>query len=203
MKKISIVITLLCIAMYANSQSEIPIKRNTIYGELFGQGLYNSISFDRLYRMDKKVKSSFTAGFSLFPSDNLFVFGLPISYNLLVGKKNHFMELGLGFTTMYEKSEIFIGVYNPISNQTSNKDYFHTVNFYTYFTPKFGYRYQRANGGFFFRTTFTPFLAGINRIGYKTKRGIGKYSRYEYFDNAVSFGEPVFPWVGVGIGYTF
>jgi hypothetical protein len=203
MKKIPIIIILFCSTMHAISQPEIPIKRNTVYGEIFGQGLYNSISFDRLYRIDKKVKSSFTAGFSLFPSDNLFVFGLPISYNLLVGKKNHFMELGLGFTAMCEKIDVSVGDYNSVTNQTTNRDFFHIVNFYTYFTPKVGYRYQRAKGGLYFRATFAPFFAGINNIGSITKRGIGKYSRYEYFDNAVGFGRPIFPWVGVGIGYTF
>ena len=73
-----------------NKTSEI--KRNSIYFEAFGQGLYNSFSFDRLYNTDKKVKTSFSSGLTIIPHPELFVLGVPISYNFIFGQKNNHLE---------------------------------------------------------------------------------------------------------------
>jgi hypothetical protein len=65
----------------------LEIKRNSIYLEVYGQGLYNSISVDRLINIDKTVRRSVSAGITLIPHPALFVLGIPMSYNLLFGKK--------------------------------------------------------------------------------------------------------------------
>ena len=86
---ITILITIICpvLALSQDTNTVAPIKRNSIYIEYAGQGLYPSVSFDRLYRTDKKNKTSFTGGLTLVPIPDYFVFSIPISYNYLIGKK--------------------------------------------------------------------------------------------------------------------
>ncbi len=161
-------------------------KRNTIYVEAFGQGIYNSLSFDRLYRLDKKVKSSLTVGVTLIPllnkPDHLLVVGMPVSYNWLFGKKDHHFELGIGLTALNitEKFD---------DNSTSTWSIF-----YMYMTPKFSYRYQRTDGGLFFRVSFTP------PVGLMEKDTFGSESYFPYANTP--FGYRAFPWPGVSLGWT-
>jgi len=182
------------------------IKRNSIYFEAFGQGLYNSISFDRLYNVEKKIKTSFNVGLTIIPHPELFVLGVPVSYNFLFGQKNHHLELGIGVTAMFVR----LGRMNASESYTDNNglsqtnDFVgHSNDFYSFFTPKIGYRFQKPSGGLFLRLTLTPPIAGINRIG-----GIkgGKYNSgwttTEYFTSAAFFGYRAYPWAGFSIGWT-
>jgi hypothetical protein len=86
-----------------------------------------------------------------------------------------------------------------------NNDYIgHQNNFYTYFTPKMGYRFQKNDGGLFFRLTVTPLVAGINSIGGTQGGKLIKNEREtEYFKYAAFF-EPykIYPWAGMSIGWT-
>jgi len=99
MKKYCILIAIALGPIFTFGQETI-VKRNTFYFEAFGQGLYDSFSYDRLYRTSKKIKTSITAGLTLIPTKELFVLGAPISYNFLFGQKNHHLELGVGFTVL-------------------------------------------------------------------------------------------------------
>ena len=182
------------------------LKRNSIYLEAFGQGLYNSFSFDRLYNVDKKIKTSFSAGLTIIPVPELFVLGVPVSYNYLFGKKNHHLELGFGFTAMYLRQGRIIAAEGYIDNNglsQTNNFVGHSNEFYSFFTPKIGYRFQKPSGGLFLRLTLTPPIAGINKIG--DVKG-GKYNSgwtyTEYFTSAAFFGYRVFPWAGFSIGWT-
>lgn len=182
------------------------IKRNSVYFEAFGQGLYNSFSFDRLYNTDQKIKTSFSAGLTIIPHPELFVIAAPVSYNYIVGQKNHHLELGIGFTAMYLRqgrvsaSESYVD--NSGSVQT-NQFTGHSTDFYSFFTPKLGYRFQKPSGGIFLRATLTPPIAGINRIGgLKGGKNNSDWSSTEYFTSAAFFGYRAFPWAGLSIGWT-
>ncbi len=177
---------------------EVPVKRNTIYIEYAGQGIFNSLSFDRLYRIDKKIKTSFTAGIALLPtlnSMNMFVVGTPVSYNWIFGKKNHHLELGTGLTYLSITSKTYLSD-NALVNTTDN---------YFYFTPKIGYRIQRRDGGFFFRLTLTPTVGLIDiDWGIKHKGEMYNSTHYSYAPYARGPIEeyPIFPWAGFSFGYT-
>jgi hypothetical protein len=179
-----------------DSSSSLP-KRNTIYIEAFGQGLLNSLSYDRLYRTGKKNKTSVSAGVTFFPSIGIgdMYLGSQLSYNFLYTMKNHHIELGMGLNFLVD--EVKEGV-EYLGESGIEK------NYYLYFTPKLGYRFQRPQGGIFFRVTFTPLVAFMNRVG---EISIGNTqvvnSRFEFFTNVVSFGNRAFPWGGISIGYTF
>jgi hypothetical protein len=182
------------------------IKRNSIYLEAFGQGLYNSFSYDRLYNVDKKIKTSFTAGLTIIPHPELLVLALPISYNYIFGQKNHHLELGIGFTAMYlREGQIDASEEYTDNNGIIEQNNFigHTNNFYSYFTPKLGYRFQKPSGGLFLRLTLTPPFAGINKIGsIKGSKYNTDWSYTEYFSSAAFFGYRAFPWAGLSIGWT-
>lgn len=208
MKKGIVSALIFCLPLCVMGQvNDSEIKRNTVYIEAFGQGLYNSLSFDRLGNIDKKVKTSFSAGITLIPSSELSVFAIPVSYNYLFGQGNHHLELGLGFTPMYLKSSgIHASIGYTDANGVAQYDEFigYTNEFYSFFTPKVGYRYQKPDGGIFFRATFTPPVAGFNRIGsIQGGKVIVEMEPYnEIFSSAAFFGRKVFPWAGLSIGWT-
>lgn len=179
-----------------DSSSLLP-KKNTIYIEAFGPGLLNSLSYDRLYRTSKTIKTSVSAGVTIMPSIGIsdFYSGAQLSYNFLFTKKNHHMELGMGLNFLMDEVKEGVEYLGESGNEK---------NYFVYFTPKLGYRFQRPQGGIFFRVTFTPLVAFMNRVG---GISVGNTqvvnSRYEFFTNVVSFGNRAFPWGGVSIGYTF
>jgi hypothetical protein len=183
------------------------MQRNSIYFEAFSQGLYNSLSYDRLFSLDKKVKTSFSAGITLIPHPDLFVVGTPVSFNFIFFQKSHHLELGLGFTPLFIRfGNIYANEWYLDESGTLQENYFtgHSNDIYNYFTPKIGYRYQKPEGGLFLRATFTPPLAGINLFG-DTKGGMTNTSnnyRTEYFQNAAFYSGKVFPWAGISIGWT-
>ncbi len=108
------------------------IKRNTLFLELFGQGIFLSLNADYRFRPN----FTFRAGLSYL----IFGWGIPLSLNYITGKNSsHHLELGLGIT-LGAGASIFGG--SPVS-------------FY-FLTANFGYRYQPKNGGLVFRISFTP-----------------------------------------------
>lgn len=132
--------------------------------------------------------NSFTVGLVYVPQsidfgDGIY-YGVPVSYNWLLGKKSHHLELGIGLTSL---------LVNPHSNKNSS--------FYAYLTPKIGYRFQRPQGGLFFRATLTPM---IDILSVSTSNlGNGKNRSFSTLSNVAGLGFAAFPWPGLSIGYTF
>ncbi|WP_199851582.1 hypothetical protein [Brumimicrobium mesophilum] len=163
-------------------------ERNTIYAEAFGQGFCWSLNYDRLFNTEKRFMNSFTAGLVYVPQpidfgDGIY-YGIPVSYNWLLGKKSHHLELGIGLTSL---------LVNPHSNKKSS--------FYAYLTPKIGYRFQRLQGGLFFRATLTPM---IDILSVSTSNlGNVKNRSFSTLSNVAGLGFAAFPWPGLSIGYTF
>jgi hypothetical protein len=110
--------------------------------------------------------------------------GIPVSYNWLLGKKSHHFELGIGLTSL---------LVNPNSNVGTDS--------YTYMTPKIGYRFQRPNGGLFFRATVTPMIAILNVSSIKYNNET--YRQFSTLNNVAGLGYAAFPWPGLSMGYTF
>lgn len=121
-------------------------KRNSFYLELGGQGLLNSLWYDRLFRVDKKIKTSLSIGLliqSRREAGNYFTAGIPFAGNILLGRKSHHLELGIGFTSVVNSR----------------------ADFFSYLNPKFGYRFQRPKGGFFFRAGVIPMVYRFDNTG--------------------------------------
>ena len=133
---------------------------NTLYAELGGSaGFVYNVGYDRLLYTNGRNKLAVAAGFQYLPTGQSIPvhvsFSPQISY--LLGRLNH-LELGVG--TIHSTGE---------RNSTAA-------------TLRIGYRYQRPDGGTFFKIGFTPILFGVE-----------------------IFGEtlPVFPWGGFAFGWTF
>jgi hypothetical protein len=202
---------LLICSLSAKSQDTLilnhPMARNTIYLEVFGQGLFNSLSYDRILFPEFRVKHSANIGLTFIPPISYMqVVAVPVSYNFIFGQRNHHLELGLGFTPMIFK-EIGINssfyVQDQIGNQTLENEKIDNINLLFYLTPKIGYRLQKSDGGFFFRATLTPPIAGINIWRYSSTSSYSQSPSTEYFTSAAFFGSRVYPWAGVSFGYTF
>jgi hypothetical protein len=195
----------LCIGFAQTPDKPVTIKRTTVYFEALGQGLYNTLGVDKLYNVDRRVKTSFSKGITIIPHPELLVLGLPLSYNYIFGQKNHHLETGIGFTIMYLRSgriNAQENYYDDNGNWQHNEFKGHQNDWYTYFTPRLSYRFQKPEGGFFWRLSFTPPVAGINHLG-GIRGGHYKWGGHnEYFTSAAFFGSRIYPWAGISIGYT-
>ncbi len=148
-------------------------KKNSVFIEGGGNGFLGSVNYDRITGpIFEKLKISFRIGigqnivpFSYSPT-------LPIAplveLNLLFGKEKHYFETGFGVNFSSSTDDNYYGFHS-----TSPK---RVTTLFPYETFRLGYRYQKPNGGLFFRAAFTP-----------------------------NFGSQLsgFFWIGVSLGYSF
>lgn len=185
-------------------------KKNNLYVEFLGQGFIGSLNYDRLFDTEGIVKKSYSIGgiyasdiknfqfLNSYPYPNTYNFGLPISYNILIGKKNSYLEFGIGLSTFYFHGNVYIqegfcGTHFPSEYNAKVK------NFNFYFNPKIGYRYQRKNGGLFLKATFSPNINLIN-IDNVTRLYVDrKYTTIKYLDKYKN----LILWPGFSFGFTF
>jgi len=137
----------LCFSQQGLSQTqEDEFSHHTIFAELGGQGFFYSVNYD--YRFTRHFCGR--VGFTHFVLedflliDDLAITGFPIMAEYLVGGGDHFLELGAGVI---------------ITQATSGFRWFKTSSVWgPVWTTTIGYRYQRANGGFFFRASMPAFF---------------------------------------------
>ncbi|MBI4930746.1 MAG: hypothetical protein HY841_08290 [Bacteroidetes bacterium] len=179
-------------------------KRNTIYAELGGQAGIYSLNYDRIFRVNKKVKNSVSFGLELFPSRYDFILFTPVSYNFLFAKKNSHLELGIGLTIFSNRYKVNPNTYytSPyISNSTIGRG----TDYILFASPKIGYRYQRLQGGIFFKVAFSPIINIVAYYGsakFKNESQFNQTGSFHFFEPFGSLGH-VLPWAGISIGYTF
>jgi hypothetical protein len=174
MKKISLLFLLIITHSSFAQTDSLQVKekncaKNTLFAELLGNGGLFSLNYDRIIKEKKNHKLSIRGGISLslltnwtfgdkdyintsynpipfagglndsYICDGLFDKSLifPTEINYLIGKKC-FFEMGGGLT----------GDIHLIKNMYGTRLYL--------FTRIAGFRYQRENGGFFFRAGLVP-----------------------------------------------
>ncbi|MEM7036236.1 MAG: hypothetical protein AAF570_04585 [Bacteroidota bacterium] len=130
--------------------SSLPLKaqttaRNTLFFEFGGSGGLFSLNYDGIFK--EKEASAFSArvGLTSFPvSNNGLFFVVPATANWLYGAGKHKLEAGLGIapTVGFQVEQVISG-------------------FFVRGIPVLGYRYQKPEGGFFFRATYTPLISFI------------------------------------------
>lgn len=150
-------------------------KKNTVFLELGGNGFINSINYDRLFTLkDSLISVSFRLGFGLYKSnesDSSIIKVLPLEVNFLLGKKQNYLELGFGYTPSFGYRTF-----------RQNNVVYATKNFDFNIIGRVGYRYQKPEGGIFFRLGFTPII-------------------YRDYINAGKF--KIAPWGGISAGISF
>jgi hypothetical protein len=120
--------------------------RNAVYVELIGNGLLYSVNYDRMLtdHLSARVGASYLGARTDTESASLATF--PVMINYLTGaRSNHHFEAGAGVTLLTASAE--------------DLDDFEEAGFDGIAgTATLGYRYQRPQGGFVFRSGLTPFF---------------------------------------------
>ena len=145
-------------------------QNNTIYFELLGNGLVYSLNYDRMVTDKISVRAGYggltVSQVSSTPGvlfEDIKITLIPVLANYLRGEGSHKLEVGGGivlitvdYTGSMEDLDFKIGAEGSV------------------FTGNVGYRYQKPEGGFFFKASLCPF-----------------------------FGETMVTSVGLGLGYSF
>lgn len=137
------------------------LQKNTIYTELGSNGSFYSINFDQIFmatdnfRLSGRIGLGLTNGIFSGDIDPI----IPLETNLWWGGNNHYFETGLGITAAFgieetspslsQERESGVRFNSPVSGKEYKSLYINT---------RLGYRYQKPEGGFFFRAGITPTL---------------------------------------------
>ena len=164
-------------------------SKNTFFIEALGNSLFYSLNYDKILFQKRNLFISNRIGIFYLPAGGgNYKFGIPLEINFLLGKKQHFFESGLGISYLYFDDFYWLtdgqGQIFEIVDQKIN---------WVFITGRIGYRYQKPNGGFFFRVGFTPLFQIID------KRKDKYYGMYAQPGPSMS----ILPFGGIGIGYTF
>ncbi|MFT7427273.1 MAG: hypothetical protein ACI9O5_003233 [Algoriphagus sp.] len=135
-----------------------------------------AVNYSKIFHQKGKLKLNTSVGLSMLPhrlnSNSTWLPLMPIEVSAFYGKSNHHLELGLGVTSYLTNSIAFD------SETFENVD---KVIFDVSIPLRVGYRYQKPEGGFFFRVGYTPIIDFPPRTG-------GNWSFNPYWAG-VSFGK--------------
>ncbi len=141
--------------------------KNVVYLQAFGIGGFGSLNYERIIYRQKDFNLGARIGIStyhIYDFTNTFNPDLifPIALNGHYGK-THKIEFGIGQT--------IVSIVHIVNSDLKPR---RDANIHANFT--LGYRYQKKEGGLFFRCAYTPMIQ--------------EYSRYRH-------------WGGISIGYAF
>jgi hypothetical protein len=140
LKKISLLFLLLTCTLLAKTQQNIS-ARNTVYADFFSRDVYYSINYDRVFSEGENFNKSYRIGFSV--SSN--IIALPLGINFFSGQGNNHFEFGV---TVVPYVEDYKKLFSPGNLSDKKLD----------IIPGAGYRYQKPDGGFFFRIIAGPVI---------------------------------------------
>lgn len=131
------------------SFGQISFKKNDIYLEAGGNGLFGSLNYERQLSKEPGLGVRIGVGFY---TEKAFYLTIPVGINYLfeLKKKNTFIDAGLGVTWVRENGILF--------NQTKNDVADHFANF----IPSIGYRKHTAKN-VMWRINVSPI---INEFGF-------------------------------------
>lgn len=127
-------------AIYLQAQPS-SLARKSIYAEGASHGAYYSINYDRVFSQGEQFIKTYRAGFSLL--NNAIAF--PLGLNFFSGRDNDHVEFGLTLVPYIENYQKLFSAGN-----LSDKKF--------YIIPGAGYRFQKPEGGFFFKLIAAPIL---------------------------------------------
>lgn len=175
------VLALFSFQVAAQRSAETFTARNSVFLEVGGNAGQYAFNYGRMIHQKGILKIVASAGFALWADpiagSTIWMPVVPLEVSTLIGKRRHHLELGLGITS-YLEAEVNSSWESGTLVQTKGASHLDAV-----LPFRIGYRYQKPEGGFFFRLGYTPFLAMPN-----------KSREYWVF-------QPLF--AGVGIGKSF
>ncbi len=140
MKPLTLLLAILGFSFYSNGQTSF--KRNDIYLEAGGNGLFSSINYER--QLTKQPGLGFRLGIGFY-AEKAFYLTIPVGINYLFKLKNNksFIDAGLGATWTRIDGNLF----GDSKNSTGD----HFVNF----APSIGYR-RHTTKDVMWRISITP-----------------------------------------------
>jgi len=127
--------------------------KQAVYLEVGGNAGRYAFNYGRIFHEKGKLKLNASAGFSMFHhrlnAKTTWLPVVPVEISAFYGKSNHHLELGMGVTSYLTRSLGF----DSETFQTTDK-----VVFDAAIPLRIGYRYQKPEGGFFFRVGYTPII---------------------------------------------
>jgi|GEM_PF-472640 len=143
--------------------AEIFTAKNSIYGELGGTSYGYAINYGFIFHQKERLKYSASAGFSMryqkFFEPIISGFLIPsfsTEITALWGKSKGHLEFGAGFVAYRNKEFIFDqGI--PFPDNIREEPYWGKI-----IVPRIGYRFQKPEGGLFFRAAYTPWIVFEN-----------------------------------------
>ena len=131
-------------------------QSNTIYFELLGNGLAYSLNYDRMVTDKISVRAGYggltvsnsTVSSGVIVTEDIKITLIPVLANYLRGEGNHKLEMGGGIVLV---SVDYTGNVADVDFSLAADGAIPTGNL--------GYRYQKSEGGFFFKASLCPFFA--------------------------------------------
>lgn len=140
----------------AQTEAEKFTTTHSVYFELGGNAGRYAFNYGRLINQKRAFKIIGSVGFSLWSDPNLikgttrWYPAIPLELSALIGKRKHHLEFGLGITSYLLRSTNFSTEFGNFV-QSEGPAFIRTI------VPiRLGYRYQKPEGGFFFRVGYTP-----------------------------------------------
>lgn len=166
------------------TDADIFTAKNSVHAELLGNSGGYALNYGRILHQKNRIKLWGSAGFSLRrrgSSEPIFsahwIPYFPAEITVFLGKSKHNLELGAGFYTLRNRSYT---VDESLPNFIREE-----IHWDQFILARIGYRYQKPEGGFFFRAAYTP---GIQFFNSETR---GKEVFYSPF------------LIGISLGYSF
>ncbi len=138
----------------AQTEPETFTAKNAIYLEVGGSSGRYAVNYSMIFHQKGKLKLNASAGFSMWRNkindfETIWLPVIPLEVTALYGKSNHHLEMGFGFTSLLDRTLDFDSETLELEDK---------VVFGAAIPLRIGYRYQKPEGGFFFRVGYTPFF---------------------------------------------
>jgi hypothetical protein len=137
-------LTTFLVGALLNSFAQSNFKRNDLYLEAGGNGLFGSVNYERQLTKEPGIGARIGVGFY---TENAFYLTIPVGINYLfaLNPKNAFLDAGLGTTFAWIDSKVFG------DDKYSNGEHF------TSFIPSIGYR-KHTDKNVMWRVSVSPVI---------------------------------------------
>jgi hypothetical protein len=131
----------------AHADSVLNRSSKAVFLEIGGPGIFFSANYDTRFA-PKPDGFGARLGLGYIYADNADFITVPVQINYLLGKRNSFLELGLGGTFLSFNNKNTSSSFSFVNNAKHNA--------IVLGTSTIGYRYQPVKGGFNFRAGVNP-----------------------------------------------
>ncbi len=154
-KSIFIVLLLVFLTIVGYCQKTDSLKKsftykNSVQIELGGHGLVYSLNYERVLLNGQRFKTTGQVGFAYYPPGaHIIDIWIPVEINEILSFNKHHIELGFGYVFMNE-------AIRRENNSVESREW------EGLYSGRIGYRYQKPNGRFVLRVSFTPLFGSLD-----------------------------------------